>query len=470
MKLLYIDTDESFAAPLKRSLERGGIGVELFADGREAFDAARAEPPDAIVLAVELGDKLTGGYTWCQKLRKDDATRNVPLVLVSSQATPETFEQHRKLKNRADEYLQKPFDAAGLLEALGHHVELPISALEAVTAPEEEPLAADEDLARLDEAFDLLTADPGEPVAAAAEEGFEIALAEDLPAPEPTAAGADEAVPPPAPWAAGGDAGVEELRAQLAALESRFAQSERELAEAAAQVEASRATFGGRDRDYFQLRNESSRKEKEILRLREDLNRAERESLELREAQTGLEQRLVDLEDQLAHKEALARTALGRAEAAGAAERRAEATIAALRVEATRVPGLAAELERCSGERAGLAAELEGARADAEALRDRVAGLEGELAGERERAGAAEGEAARLGAELEAARQAAAAEAERLRGQVAELDAARASGEERLLEANLALEADRGAAERARQALATALAALDEVPAAAPEA
>jgi CheY-like chemotaxis protein len=197
MKLLYIDTDESFAAPLKRSLERGGIGVELFADGREAFDAARAEPPDAIVLAVELGDKLTGGYTWCQKLRKNDATRNVPLVLVSSQATPETFEQHRKLKNRADEYLQKPFDAAGLLEALGHHVELPISALEAVTAPEEEPLAADDDLARLDEAFDLLTADPGKPVAAAAEEGFEIALAEDLPAPEPTAAGADEAVPRP---------------------------------------------------------------------------------------------------------------------------------------------------------------------------------------------------------------------------------------------------------------------------------
>lgn len=458
MKLLYIDSDEAFAGTLKRSLERGGVTVELHADGRSALEAARAQVPDAIVLSVELGDKLTGGYTWCQKIKKDEELRNVPLVLVSSQATPETFAQHRKLKTHADEYLKKPFDAATLLHTVGQHVALPTGSLDAVgdtihgaAIPDlAELLEADEDLLKIDEAFDLLTTDAPEKTLVP-EEGFEIALAEEV---EPGAV--IEVLGSPAPVSYD-DLGPDELRAQLTTLEARLAAVERELAEKTAEVEAARV-LGQRERnrEYFQLKSEDNRKEEEILRLRENLNRAEREAHELRVSQTGLEERVANLEAEVARKDALSRTALSRAETASAAARRAEGTIAALRTEVARLEGEAKEAqERIEGlerELAGeqqraassaaeaerLGTELAAARAEATELRGNVSALEEELGGERDRAAGAEERARGLEAELATARK-------RIAGLETDLAAAgeRAAG----LETELTGERERAAAQ-----------------------
>jgi len=35
------------------------------------------------------------GYSVCNKLKKDESLRTIPLVVISAEATPETFEQHR---------------------------------------------------------------------------------------------------------------------------------------------------------------------------------------------------------------------------------------------------------------------------------------------------------------------------------------------------------------------------------------
>ena len=65
------------------------------------------------------------GYLVCQKLKKDDALKALPLVLTSAEATEETFEKHRTLKARADEYLLKPYTPEALVEKLGALVGLP---------------------------------------------------------------------------------------------------------------------------------------------------------------------------------------------------------------------------------------------------------------------------------------------------------------------------------------------------------
>ena len=63
--------------------------------------------PSVIILSVE---PRKVGYAISNKLRRSPSLREVPLVMISSEETLATFEQHKKLKSRADEYLLKPLE------------------------------------------------------------------------------------------------------------------------------------------------------------------------------------------------------------------------------------------------------------------------------------------------------------------------------------------------------------------------
>jgi CheY-like chemotaxis protein len=121
--ILLIENDAPFAEEMSGALEAMGYQVRVTGDGKDGLDLARDLNPDAIVLCVEL-PKLSG-YSICNKLKKDDALRSIPLILTSSEATEEVFEDHRKLKVRAEAYLIKPYVSATLLEKLSTLVGLP---------------------------------------------------------------------------------------------------------------------------------------------------------------------------------------------------------------------------------------------------------------------------------------------------------------------------------------------------------
>jgi len=192
--ILLIESDAAFARELSKALEARGFGVRVSAEGKEGLDVARDLRPDAIVLCVEL--PRMSGYSVCNKLKKDDALKSIPLIVISAEATPETFEQHRKLKTRAEDYLIKPFPPETLVERLGALVGLPAQAPgeeEMVTLADVEldqvvqeipPLdltgaEEDEDLRLLDDAFDSIAGNT--PAAAPAEEGEPAPLAEAAP-------------------------------------------------------------------------------------------------------------------------------------------------------------------------------------------------------------------------------------------------------------------------------------------------
>jgi CheY-like chemotaxis protein/predicted nucleic acid-binding Zn-ribbon protein len=126
-KILLIENDAAFAGEVSGALEAAGFGVRVTGDGKDGLDLAREWGPDAVVLCVELPGM--SGYLVCQKLRKDDALKDIPLVLTSAEATQATFENHRKLKVRADEYLLKPYAPAALQDALAALIGLPEAAL-----------------------------------------------------------------------------------------------------------------------------------------------------------------------------------------------------------------------------------------------------------------------------------------------------------------------------------------------------
>jgi CheY-like chemotaxis protein len=87
--------------------------------GSLALELAIQHTPDLILLDLHLPD--LGGDTVLQRLRAHPRTKNIPIIMVSADATPG---QIRKLKDLgASEYVTKPFDIEMLLGVVNKYAE-----------------------------------------------------------------------------------------------------------------------------------------------------------------------------------------------------------------------------------------------------------------------------------------------------------------------------------------------------------
>jgi CheY-like chemotaxis protein len=119
--LLCVEPDDRAVAQIRSALAPFGIAVENIPNGEAAVEWARSNEPIMIVVSVE---PRKVGYAVCNKLKRSSDLQHIPLILTSSEETPQTFEQHKKLKSRADDYLLKPFGDDDLVNKVGSLVEL----------------------------------------------------------------------------------------------------------------------------------------------------------------------------------------------------------------------------------------------------------------------------------------------------------------------------------------------------------
>src|SRR5262245_28408135 len=113
-RILGFANDATVAEEVKTSFERLGASVQVAADGPSGLELAAGNRPDLILLTIELPGM--NGFLVCKKIKKTVELENVPLVILSSEVDEETFEQHKKLRTRADEYIRKPIAFAELFE------------------------------------------------------------------------------------------------------------------------------------------------------------------------------------------------------------------------------------------------------------------------------------------------------------------------------------------------------------------
>jgi DNA-binding response OmpR family regulator len=121
-RVLVVESDNQFAEQVSRAFLPYGITADIVGDGTEGLQRAKSDQPDLILLCVELPNM--SGYSICNKLKKNPELKAIPLVIMSSDATPDIFEQHKKLKTRAEDYLIKPFPMQELLEKIGRLIDL----------------------------------------------------------------------------------------------------------------------------------------------------------------------------------------------------------------------------------------------------------------------------------------------------------------------------------------------------------
>ena len=125
-RLLLIDDDPKFTDLVSSHLNPYGFEVVVASNGDNPLGQVKVVKPELIMIAVELPDKT--GYALCNKAKKGVA-KKIPVVLTTSSVPPAGFKSHRRLKNHADEYLDKRtlsseelMDKVDLLVGLGELV------------------------------------------------------------------------------------------------------------------------------------------------------------------------------------------------------------------------------------------------------------------------------------------------------------------------------------------------------------
>lgn len=113
---LIIEADPRLAIRPATLLAARSLPSAVLADPDRALARVRAEPPALVLLRVELPG--TSGFAVCNRLRRDDDTRAIPLILYASDVAPEGFDGHGQLRTRASAYLHVPFDPARVLAAV----------------------------------------------------------------------------------------------------------------------------------------------------------------------------------------------------------------------------------------------------------------------------------------------------------------------------------------------------------------
>lgn len=111
LSVLIVDDDPVIQLLLRVNFEMDGFEVETADDGEQGLRMVRLSKPDLVLLDVMM-PKLDG-FQVLEAIRSDEATRHLPVVLLSAKARD--VDRQAGLDAGADAYITKPFDPMKLL-------------------------------------------------------------------------------------------------------------------------------------------------------------------------------------------------------------------------------------------------------------------------------------------------------------------------------------------------------------------
>jgi len=114
--ILVVDDDATICELLELHLQAAGYDVILAADGTDAVMLVREAKPDLAI--VDLNMPYLSGDEFVTALRSDEATRDIPVVFLSSS---DDLPDHAKVLG-AVAYLPKPVQPDRLLEVVALYV------------------------------------------------------------------------------------------------------------------------------------------------------------------------------------------------------------------------------------------------------------------------------------------------------------------------------------------------------------
>jgi CheY-like chemotaxis protein len=120
-KILVIEDDEFILELLSEVLGYEGYAVVCARTGESGLELAGAEKPDVVLCDVFMGGM--DGHAVLKAMREAPATREIPVIFLSGQATPEEIEAG--FAEGVNGYLSKPATRDEILASISGLLEKP---------------------------------------------------------------------------------------------------------------------------------------------------------------------------------------------------------------------------------------------------------------------------------------------------------------------------------------------------------
>ena len=115
-KILIVDDDQDFSQLLAFDLKKQGYQVVSAGNGEEGLEKAKTEKPALIILDIKM--PKMDGYTFVRRLKKDQDTKDTPLIVLTSY---EPMKDMFQLEGVQD-YVVKSVHMEGLLSKIEKHI------------------------------------------------------------------------------------------------------------------------------------------------------------------------------------------------------------------------------------------------------------------------------------------------------------------------------------------------------------
>jgi CheY-like chemotaxis protein len=111
-RILVVDDDESILQVISIILKEFGHKVFTTKNGNQTFKKIKTYKPNLVILDILLAG--IDGREICKKIKRDIATKKIPVVLISAQANISAS----ALKSGANAFLAKPFKMDDLINTI----------------------------------------------------------------------------------------------------------------------------------------------------------------------------------------------------------------------------------------------------------------------------------------------------------------------------------------------------------------
>ena len=120
-KILIIDDEPDVIDTLAFMLKARNFEVISAPDGLAGLSRVKADKPDLVLLDIMMPGM--DGYEVCSKIKRDNATKNVPVIMLTARGEGEAVTKAHK--SGADDYIVKPFNLPTLLARLNKFIKQP---------------------------------------------------------------------------------------------------------------------------------------------------------------------------------------------------------------------------------------------------------------------------------------------------------------------------------------------------------
>src|SRR3982074_1112390 len=103
--ILVVDDPPAHLQVLAGMLKDRGYKVRPAPSGKLALAAAERDPPDLILLDINMPEM--NGYEVCERLKADDKLKSIPIIFIS--ALTEPLDKVKAFATGGVDYLTKPF-------------------------------------------------------------------------------------------------------------------------------------------------------------------------------------------------------------------------------------------------------------------------------------------------------------------------------------------------------------------------